>query len=82
MFRPKGGDPMQLRTAFGDHVASMAIVAGVLAALHERTRTGKGRLVEASLLRAAHYVGGSDFAIQHVRGRIASTARAMRRPIH
>ena len=72
MFAPKGGDPIQLRTAFGDHVASMAIVAGVLAALHERTRTGKGRLVEASLLRVAHYVGGSDLAIQHVRGRIAS----------
>jgi len=72
MFRPKGGDPVQLRTAFGDHVASLAIVSGVLAALHERHRTGRGRLVDASLLRVAHYVGGSDFAIQHTRGRIAS----------
>ena len=72
MFRPKGGDPVQLRTAFGDHVASLAIVSGVLAALHERNTTGKGRLVDASLLRAAHYVGASDFAIQHTRGRIAS----------
>ena len=72
MFTPKGGEPVQLRTAFGDHVASMATAAGILAALHERTRTGAGRLVEASLLRAAHYAAGSDFAIQHVRGRIAS----------
>lgn len=72
MFRPKGGDPVQLRTAFGDHVASLAIVSAVLAALHERRTTGKGRLVDASLLRVAHYVGGSDFAIQHTRGRIAS----------
>jgi crotonobetainyl-CoA:carnitine CoA-transferase CaiB-like acyl-CoA transferase len=72
MFRPKGGDPIQLRTAFGDHVASLAIVSGVLAALYERNATGKGRLVDASLLRVAHYVGGSDFAIQHTRGRIAS----------
>jgi len=72
MFRPKGGDPVQLRTAFGDHVASLAIVSAVLAALHERHATGKGRLVDASLLRVAHYVGGSDFAIQHTRGRIAS----------
>jgi crotonobetainyl-CoA:carnitine CoA-transferase CaiB-like acyl-CoA transferase len=72
MFRPKGGDPVQLRTAFGDHVASLAIVAGVLAALRERDATGKGRLIDASLLRVAHYVGGSDFSIQHVRGRIAS----------
>lgn len=72
MFRPKGGDPVALRTAFGDHVASMAFVSGLLAALYERTTTGKGRLVEASLLRAAHYAAASDFAIQHVRGRIAS----------
>jgi len=72
LFRPKGGDPIQLRTAVGDHVASLAIVAGVLAALRERDATGKGRLIDASLLRVAHYVGGSDFSIQHVRGRIAS----------
>ncbi len=72
MFRPKGGDPVALRTAFGDHVASMGMAAGVLAALYERNATGKGRLVEASLLRAAHYAAGSDFAIQHTRGRIAS----------
>ena len=72
MFRPKGGDPIQLRTALGDHVASLAIVAGVLAGLRERDATGLGRLIDASLLRVAHYVGGSDFSIQHVRGRIAS----------
>ncbi len=72
MFRPKGGDPTPLRTAFGDHIASIAIVAGVLAAVHERHTTGRGRLVDASLLRVAHYVGGSDMAIQHVRGRISS----------
>ncbi|MEJ0061276.1 MAG: CaiB/BaiF CoA-transferase family protein [Terricaulis sp.] len=72
MFTPKGAEPVQLRTAFGDHVASMAMLAGILAALHERTRTGRGRLVEASLLRVANYAAGSDLAIQHVRGRIAS----------
>jgi crotonobetainyl-CoA:carnitine CoA-transferase CaiB-like acyl-CoA transferase len=72
MFRPKGADPVQLRTAFGDHVASLAIVAAVMSALYERHTTGKGRLIDASLLRVAHYAGSSDFAIQHTRGRIAS----------
>lgn len=72
LFRPKGGEPVQLRTAFGDHVASMALASGVLAALYERTQTGKGRLVEASLLRAAHYAAASDLALQHVYGRAAS----------
>ena len=72
MFRPKGGDPIMLRTAFGDHVASLAIVGAVMAAVYERQQTGKGRLIDASLLRAAHYAGSSDLAIQHTRGRVAS----------
>ncbi|MGE0743111.1 MAG: CaiB/BaiF CoA transferase family protein [Hyphomonadaceae bacterium] len=72
LFRIKGGDPVPLRTAFGDHVASLALVSGVMAALYERQRTGKGRLIDASLLRTAHYVGSSDLAIQHLRGRTAS----------
>ncbi len=81
LFRPKGGEPIQLRTAFGDHVASMAIVAGVMAAIYERAQTGKGRLVESSLLRAAHYAGGSDFAIQHSYGRTASNRPRRDAPI-
>lgn len=72
LFRPKGGDPIALRTALGDHTASLAIVAGVMSALYERHTTGKGRLVEAALLRVAHYVGGSDFALAHAYGRTAS----------
>lgn len=81
MFTPKGGEPIQLRTAFGDHVAAMALAAGVLAALYERERTGQGRLVEASLLRAAHYAAASDLALQHVRGRVASNRPRLKAPL-
>ena len=70
---PKGGDPFPLRTAFGDHTTSMAAAAGICAALVEAGKTGKGRLVEASLLRTALYAMGSDFAIQLFFGRIGST---------
>lgn len=70
---PKGEDLFALRTAFGDHTTSMASAAGICAALVEAQRTGKGRLVEASLLRAALYALGSDFAIQLFFGRIGST---------
>ena len=70
---PKGQDPFALRTAFGDHTTSMAAAAGICAALVEAGRTGKGRLVEASLMRAGLYAMGSDFAIQLFFGRIAST---------
>lgn len=70
---PKGQEPFPLRTAFGDHTTSMAAAAGICAALVEAGRTGKGRLVEASLLRTALYAMGSDFAIQLFFGRIGST---------
>jgi crotonobetainyl-CoA:carnitine CoA-transferase CaiB-like acyl-CoA transferase len=80
MFTPRGAEPVQIRTAFGDHVASMAAAAGILAALYERERSGRGRLVEASLIRAAHYAGGSDFAIQHALGRMASNKARARAP--
>ena len=70
---PKGQEPFALRTAFGDHTTSMAAAAGICAALVKATRTGEGQLVEASLLRAALFAMGSDFAIQLFFGRIGST---------
>ena len=70
---PKGAEPFPLRTAMGDHVTSLATVSGILAAVVERQATGKGRLVETSLLRTGVYSIGSDMAIQLRFGRIAST---------
>ncbi|MEM8615781.1 MAG: CaiB/BaiF CoA-transferase family protein [Pseudomonadota bacterium] len=70
---PKGQDPFALRTAFGDHTTSMAAAAGICAALVKAQRTGEGQLVEASLLRAALFAMGSDFAIQLFFNRIGST---------
>ncbi len=74
---PKGSEPFPPRTAMGDHITSIATVSGVMAALYEREKTGKGRLVEASLLRTAAYALGSDMSIQHAFGKLASNrARA------
>ncbi len=70
---PKGETPMPVRTAAGDHTTSLATVGGILAALHERNTTGKGRLVETSLLRTGIYSIASDMAIQLRLGRVAST---------
>ncbi|GGB58305.1 MULTISPECIES: CaiB/BaiF CoA transferase family protein [Henriciella] len=70
---PKGGEPFPCRTAYGDHTTSIAAAAGICAALVEAGRTGKGRLVEASLLRTALFTMGSDFAIQLFFGRLGST---------
>jgi crotonobetainyl-CoA:carnitine CoA-transferase CaiB-like acyl-CoA transferase len=70
---PKGVDPFPIRTGVGDHVTSLSTVAGILAALHGRTATGKGQHVDASLLRTGTYTLGSDMAIQMRFGRLAST---------
>jgi crotonobetainyl-CoA:carnitine CoA-transferase CaiB-like acyl-CoA transferase len=70
---PKGVDPFPIRTGVGDHVTSLATVAGILAALHGRATTGKGQHVDASLLRTGTYTLGSDMAIQMRFGRLAST---------
>ncbi|MET0337610.1 MAG: CoA transferase, partial [Caulobacter sp.] len=70
---PKGAEPFPIRTGMGDHVCSLATTSAILAAVIERARTGVGRLVETSLLRAGVYAIGSDMAIQLKMGRIAST---------
>jgi crotonobetainyl-CoA:carnitine CoA-transferase CaiB-like acyl-CoA transferase len=70
---PKGVDPFPIRTGVGDHTTSLSTVAGILAALHNRTTTGKGQHVDVSLLRTGTYTLGSDMAIQMRFGRLAST---------
>ncbi|WP_165189058.1 CaiB/BaiF CoA transferase family protein [Caulobacter soli] len=69
----KGAEPLPLRTGMGDHVTSLATVSAILAAVHERHRTGVGRLVETSLLRTGVYAIGSDMAVQLRFGKLAST---------
>ncbi len=69
---PKGMEPFPIRTAMGDHVTSLATVSAILAAVVERSRTGHGRLVETSLIRAGVYSVASDMAIQLKFGRVAS----------
>jgi len=70
---PKGTEPFPIRTGMGDHTCSLATVSAILAAVFERCKTGKGRLVETSLIRAGAYAIGADLAVQLKLGRIAST---------
>lgn len=73
MMAPQGVDPFPLRTAAGDHVTGLTTLGGIMGALYEREKTGKGRLVETSLLRSGIYMMSSDFAIQLRFGKLAST---------
>jgi len=70
---PKGFDLFPIRTAAGDHTTSIAAVAAINAALIQALKTGKGQLVDVSLLRTGLYTLHTDLAIQLFFDRIAST---------
>lgn len=44
------GPPTRIGSSYGDTVAGMNAVIGILAALHARTATGRGQMVEVSLV--------------------------------
>lgn len=71
---PPDQEPFTTRPGFGDHATALASLSAVLAALHERTSTGRGRLVETSLIRAGVYTMSWDLSVQ-LRYGLAVTAR-------
>ncbi len=65
------GVPLNARGGIGDHISGLAALAGVLAAVLEQRHTGRGRVVETSLLRTGTYVLGWDLSLQETVGRVA-----------
>jgi crotonobetainyl-CoA:carnitine CoA-transferase CaiB-like acyl-CoA transferase len=63
-FIPTDQRPFSSRPGFGDHFTAMSALAGILAAAHERARTGRGRHVETALLRVGAYGIGWDLSEQ------------------
>jgi crotonobetainyl-CoA:carnitine CoA-transferase CaiB-like acyl-CoA transferase len=61
---PPDQEPFTSRPGFGDHTTALATLSAVLAAVHERSSTGKGRLVETSLIRAGAYAISWDLSLQ------------------
>lgn len=55
--------PPPLRSGQGDHTTAMSLAAGVMAALFDRERTGRGRVVSTSLLRTGIYTLGWDIGV-------------------
>ncbi len=62
LMREAGTTPVWQRPGIGDHAAGISLVAGILAALRVRDRTGEGQVVEVSLLQIGLYVQGNDLA--------------------
>jgi crotonobetainyl-CoA:carnitine CoA-transferase CaiB-like acyl-CoA transferase len=63
---PSPDQPMRVGVPIGDLLAGMYGAYGVVAALHERTRTGRGRVVRTSLLAAivgVHAFQGTRYTV-------------------
>jgi crotonobetainyl-CoA:carnitine CoA-transferase CaiB-like acyl-CoA transferase len=71
---PPDQAPLNLRGGFGDHVTGVSALSGVLAALYARERTGRGQVVDVSLLRSGMYALGWDIGMQLGTGRLQETA--------
>ena len=65
------GSPLNARGGIGDHITGLAALAGLLAAVIEQRETGRGRVVEVSLLRTGTYVLGWDLGLQMTLGKVA-----------
>ncbi|MFI5314331.1 MAG: CaiB/BaiF CoA transferase family protein [Myxococcota bacterium] len=68
---PPGVEPHGIRGGFGDHVTALSLVSGIMAALYQRERTGRGQRVATSLLRTGLYCVGWDTGIRLRFGTVA-----------
>ena len=69
---PRSSAPVPVRGGLGDHYTGLSATAGLLAALLERGRTGKGRIVETSLLRTGLWAIGHQVVVQDLFGKLES----------
>jgi crotonobetainyl-CoA:carnitine CoA-transferase CaiB-like acyl-CoA transferase len=67
------GVPLNARGGIGDHVTALAALAGLLAAVLEQRHSGRGQVVEVSLLRTGAYVLGWDLGLQMALGKVAGS---------
>lgn len=75
-----GDVPPQVRSGQGDHTTALSMCAGVMAALFDRERTGRGGVVETSLLRTGIYTIGWDVGVHLRFGKRTSTKRREQNP--
>lgn len=52
--------PAFFRPGVGDHCAALSMTTGILAALRDRDRTGRGQIVDVDLQQVGFYIGGND----------------------
>ena len=77
---PPDREPIGSRPGMGDHVTALATLSGILAAVHERARTGVGRQVETALMRVGAYALGWDLSIRLRNGEALTAQPRATRP--
>lgn len=82
MHEPDGA-PHISRPAYGDSITSQSLLAGVMAALFIRERTGEGQEVEVSLYNSAIFALGTDLSGCLISGEdsVRPTRKTMSNPI-
>ena len=71
----RDGDPPTPVGAFiADHVGSLNMVAGILAALHARAATGRGQAIDVSLLGGQIWAQATEFTHTLLTGRVPGRA--------
>ncbi len=63
-------DPHVVGPAVADSITGITAACGILAALHERNSTGKGRMVETSMLESMVYFSTEHFSRYFVTGQV------------
>lgn len=69
-----GASPLHAPGAYGDHVTGLTLFTAVLAGLLDRHTTGRGGVVETSLLQAGSWISGPDLAVYSALGRVNAVA--------
>jgi formyl-CoA transferase/CoA:oxalate CoA-transferase len=67
----KGTNPSPVGAMIADHMAGQNLVAGILAALFARERTGKGQLVETSLLGGQIWAQAGEYTKYLMSGEVS-----------
>ena len=66
-----GADPSSIGATIADHISGQNLLAGVLAALYARERTGRGQLVETSLLGGQLWAQAGEYTKYLLSGEIS-----------
>jgi crotonobetainyl-CoA:carnitine CoA-transferase CaiB-like acyl-CoA transferase len=69
-----GGHPTPVGATIADHIASQNLVAGILAALLARERSGLGQRVDTSLLGGQIWAQASEYTAYLLSGRVTGPA--------